>query len=152
MKKLLLGLLLCSVGFGAVADWKYSEKVDEMRGTTQYFASLAPEKENEGVKLIIKAESQNNQEVYDFHFELEGGDFDCKLGKLCSGLIKINNHKIKELLVEVDKVRQSEASIIGAFKFANDLADSRTIYIEVPVFGKGMMQFKYEPNKLKWSM
>lgn len=31
MRKLLLGLLLCSAGFGAFADWQYTEKVDEMR-------------------------------------------------------------------------------------------------------------------------
>lgn len=152
MKKLLLGLLLCSVGVGAAADWKYTEKVDEMRGTTKYFASLAPEKENEGVSLAVKVESQDNKEAYDFHFELNGGEFDCNLGKLCSGSIKFDNSEIKELLVEIDKKKQSEASVIGAFNFATGLSHANVFYIELPVRDKGMMQFKYEPNKLKWSM
>lgn len=152
MRKLLLGLLLCSAGFGAVADWQYTEKVDEMRGATQYFASLAPEKEIDGVALTVEVESQNNKEVYDFHFDLQGGEFDCSLGKLCSGFIKIDSGEIKELLVEIDKKRQSFASVIGASNFATGLASAKILYIELPVQGKGMMQFKYEPNKLKWLM
>ncbi|WP_336192881.1 hypothetical protein [Providencia stuartii] len=152
MRKLLLGLLLCSVGFAASADWKYTEKADEMRGTTQYFASLAPEKENDGVSLVVKVESQNNKEAYDFHFELSGGEFDCGLGKLCSGSIKFGCSEIKELLVEIDKKQQSSASVIGAFNFATELSHANVFYIELPVLGKGMVQFKYEPNKLKWSM
>lgn len=154
MKKLLLGLLLCSVGFGAVADWKYSEKVDEMRGTTQYFASLAPEKDNEGVAITLIAEGYNNKEAYNFHFSLNGNgaEFDCKVGDICSGLMKADSGEIKELLFELDKTNQLLGFVIGMRNFATELSGAKILYIELPILGKGMMQFKYEPNKLKWSM
>lgn len=60
MKRILAGLLLCSVGFGMFADWKHTEKVDEMCGKTQYFTSLAPEKEHEGIAMILRVYSDNN--------------------------------------------------------------------------------------------
>ncbi|MGO2336475.1 hypothetical protein [Providencia sp.] len=152
MKKLLLGFLLCSVGFGATADWKYSEKVDEMRGTTQYLASLVPEKEDEGVAMTLIAEGYKNKEAYNFHFSLNGAEFDCKVGEICSGFMKADNGQIKELLFEIDKKNQLLGFVIGMGSFAKELSGAKTLYVELPILDKGMMQFKYEPNKLKWSM
>lgn len=152
MKKLLLGLFLFTVGFGAAADWKYTEKVDEMRGTTKYFASLAPEKENEGISMTLIAEGHNNKEAYNFHFSLNGAEFDCKVGDICSGFIKADNGEIKELLFELDKKNQLLGFVIGMRNFATELSGAKILYVELPIREKGMVQFKYEPNKLKWSM
>lgn len=152
MKKLLLGLLLCSAGFGAFADWQYTEKVDEMRGVTQYFASLAPEKENDGVAMVLIVEGHNNKEAYNFHFSLNGAEFDCKVGEICSGFMKADTGEIKELLFELDKKNQLLGFVIGMRNFATELSGAKILYVELPILDKGMMQFKYEPNKLKWSM
>ncbi|MBN7841142.1 hypothetical protein J0A78_05570 [Providencia rettgeri] len=152
MRKLLLGLLLCSVGFGAVADWKYSEKVDEMRGTTQYFASLAPEKDNEGVAMILGAYSDNNQDAYDIKFMLNGAKFDCMLGSICSGSMKLNNENIVEFLFETDKEDGAIATHVWAAGVATSVLNSEVVYLEVPIKNEGMMQFKYHPKGLKWSM
>ncbi|MEZ2756133.1 hypothetical protein ACBQ54_00220 [Providencia vermicola] len=152
MNKLLLGLLLCSIGFGAVADWKYSEKVDEMRGTKQYFASLAPEKDNEGVVMTLKAYSDNNKETYGFNLTVIGAEFDCKLGDLCTGLMKSGSGDITELLFEMDKKNPLIATVVTGSKFAQNLSNTDIFYIEVPMVKKGMMQFKYYPKGLKWSM
>lgn len=152
MRKILLGLLLCTVGFSASADWKYSKKVDEMRGITQYFASLAPEKENDGVAMTLRAYSDNDKDTYDIKFILNGARFDCRLGNICSGSMKINNENVVELLFETDKNDGTIATHVWAASVATSVLSSEVVYLEVPIQGKGMMQFKYHPKGLKWTM
>ncbi|MEY1578191.1 hypothetical protein AB7Z98_04860 [Providencia manganoxydans] len=152
MKKILLGLFLFTVGFAASADWKYTEKADEMRGTTQYFASLAPEKENDGVIMTLRAYSDDDKETYGFNFTIKGAEFDCKTGDICTGLMKADKGDIVELLFEIDKKNPLVADVITGSKFAQELSCAKVFYLEIPMSNRGMMQFKYEPNKLKWSM
>ncbi|TXM51252.1 hypothetical protein FT666_21185 [Providencia rettgeri] len=146
MRKLLLGLLLCSVGFGAVADWKYSEKVDEMRGGKSYMGTLKSE-DNLGLSMEFNVLSTDNKLAKKVLLSVHGDTFDCN-SEDCSILIRYGNGSIKEAPIFPRDGSWGIFDEQGSFIETARLVDS--IFVEVPLVNRGTTQFKFKNKNLKW--
>lgn len=152
MKKILLAIvvLIASSGASIANDWRYSESKDEMRDKTTYFAYLQQEDSKSKVKMQIRAFSEDNKQAYGFNFLIDGGEYDCPKKELCVGAIKVDGGEIEDLLFELSPKASGEAEPIGLYKFNNAITNSDTIFIEIPIKGVGVEQFKFKPSGLKW--
>ncbi len=146
MRELLLGLLLCSVGFGAVADWKYSEFTDEMRDEKSYMGTLTSE-DNLGLRMEFNALSFDNKLAKKVSLSIDGDSFDCQSDD-CSILIRYGDGPINEALIFPRSGHWALFDDQGAFIETSKLVD--LIFIEVPLTNRGTTQFKFKNKNLKW--
>ncbi len=152
MKKLLFGFFLsltCSAP--ALADWEYREKYDEMRDVHSYSALLFSELATKSEFMSILLNSKDNETINSAGLVLRGYKFNCESGKPCDGFIKFDNSSVYNLTISADN--NSTLAIFDDKKsFLDNLQSSNTVFIEVPVSGNNMKQFKFITSGLKWKV
>lgn len=151
MRKLLFGFifsLMCSAP--SLADWEYRDIYDEMRGSRSYDALLPSEKkEDVSGYMFILLSSDDNKIINNAGLILSEGNFDCKVSTPCSGFIKYENNQVHELTIHSD----SHVAIFdNSDNFLRQLVNINTLFIELPIEGKGTQQFKFKTSGLKWKV
>ena len=152
MKKLLLGLLLCSTGFGATAEWEYKNETDQMRGTTSYLATITarPISKSTASDLTIIVASDDNKTSTGSGMYLLDERFDCDNVRLCKIAVKFNTGKVLDNYIRLSTDR-SVAHFVDSMEFIETLRMADSVFIEVPVSGKGLVQYKFNPSGMKWN-
>ncbi|MEQ4694508.1 hypothetical protein [Providencia manganoxydans] len=152
MKKLMLGLLLFSVEFGANAEWKYESDIDQMRGTTSYLATITakPLSSSTAGDLTIVISSDDNKISTGSGMYLIGERFDCDNERLCKIAVKFNAGKVLDNYIRLNK-DHSLAYFVHDMEFIETLRMANSIFIEIPIRGKGLVQYKVNPSGMKWS-
>ncbi|AXH61712.1 hypothetical protein OW293_016820 [Providencia rettgeri] len=152
MKKLVLGLLLCSPVFGASAEWEYQSDTDQMRGTTSYLGTMVikPISNSSAGDLTMIVASDNNKTSTGIGMYLLNEHFDCDNVRLCKIAVKFNKGKVLDNYIRLSK-DHSIAHFVDGMELIETLRMVDSVFIEVPVSGKGLVQYKFNPAGMKWS-
>lgn len=152
MKRSLITLLLCFIGFDAVAQWEYKSDTDQMRETTSHLATLTskPINNNSASDLTLIAASNNNKTVDGIGMYLLNDVFDCDDANLCKISVKFNKSKVLSEYIRLSD-DQSIAHFVEGMVFVETIRNVGSVFIEVPIRGKGLVQYKFNPSGIKWS-
>lgn len=152
MKKIILGLLLFSIEFGASAEWEYESDIDQMRGTTSYLATITakPLSNSTAGNLTIVISSDDNKISTGSGMYLIGEHFDCDNERSCKIAVKFNTGRVLDNYIRLNK-DYSLAYFINDMEFIETMRMANSIFIEIPIRGKGLVQYKFNPSGMKWS-
>lgn len=152
MKKSLIALLFCFIGFDAVAQWEYKSDIDQMRETTSHLATMTsnPINNNSASDLTLIAASNNNKTVDGIGMYLLNDMFDCDDTNLCKISVKFNKSKVLSEYIRLSN-DQSIAHFVDGMVFVETIRIADSVFIEVPIRGKGLVQYKFNPSRIKWN-
>ncbi|HHR5899973.1 TPA: hypothetical protein ACS7XC_000848 [Providencia alcalifaciens] len=154
MRKLLFGFifsLACSTS--SLADWKYITDVDEMRNEASYYGVLSNEANSKlgDEQLDIILFSPDNTSITSMEIQTVKSAIDCEYSK-CKALVRFGNGQIENVVYAVVTPERDFVVPIEYMEFARKIKNSDVVFIELPIEGKGMQQFKFKTSGLKWKV
>lgn len=159
MNKAFLTIATLFIAHAAYASsWEYSQKKDEMRGTISYSASLQSDDDNSDPSssgglspLEIVIFSDDDKIAKRAGIILNAGQISCFRNKICEINAKFDDGKIE--LVDTKLVGDSNdaVAIFDAPSFVEKMRLSKRVYIEVPLYREGKLQYKFTPDPIRWN-
>lgn len=159
MKKLLLVILCSSLPLTALANpWVYHESKDEMRGTSSYSAVLRSDSakyfassSDEYARMTILITSLDNEKPIDATLLMSHGSIKCLSSASCYIQAKFDDGSIEDFKVTPVNGKGNMLAVNDFNLFIKDLADSKTAFIEVRLGDGGRAQFKFSPEKPRFT-
>lgn len=151
MRKLLYGFifsLVCSAS--SLADWEYTTDVDEMRNETNHSAILKTVNSNDDLSIILS--SPDEKTISSTVLKIEDAKINCYPGDTCKALVKFDNGEIESFDYVNVTIEQNVSVPLEYIEFARKIKNSDVVFIELPIEGKGMQQFKFKTSGLKWKV
>ncbi|QLB40792.1 hypothetical protein [Mannheimia pernigra] len=132
--------------------WSYSEKKDEMRNQSKYYASLSSDNKittsslNEEYVSLFLRKREKKEDVF---FAINKGLFDCDP---CTIAIKIDEHQITHLKAERGEGYDTLFILNKkqAIEFTKNMKKGKKMIVELPIYRYGKQQAKFEIKGLKW--
>lgn len=136
-------------------DWSISEQKDELRGTTDKFASVTSENSvsfdfpyccDSRLQITVRKTAQYGQDVI---FQISDGQFVCGIYD-CTGMISIDG---KPEQLSLNNPADHDPKVLFA-KYPDaiikKLKSSSKVIVELPFYQEGNRQFTFETRNLEW--
>lgn len=139
-----------------VSDWSYSENKDELRGSTDYFASVVSTNEvnfdfpysgGSRLQITVRKSKAHGQDVI---FSISDGQYVCGIYD-CSGMISFDG--AAEKLSLVPPADHDPKTLFAKFSDAiiQKLQSADKVIVELPFYQEGNRQFTFDTKNLKWN-
>ncbi|MDO5686466.1 MAG: hypothetical protein Q4G42_03630 [Neisseria sp.] len=140
------------------SKWQYSEKRDEMRGSTTYWATLKSNNKvafdfpyNGGSYLTLELR-KDPQYGNDVMFSISKGQFTCVMG--CKGSVKFDDGQVQSVNLTGASDGSADVVFIQGSKsivnFVDKIKKSKTMMVEFEFYNEGRNQFKFDTANLEW--
>jgi hypothetical protein len=137
------------------SDWYQYERKDELRGTTDRFATVSSENSvsfdfpyccDSRLKITVRKTAQYGQDVI---FQISDGQFTCGIYD-CKGMISIDGRP--ETLSLNTSADHDPKVLFAKYPAAiiKRLKSSETVIVELPFYQEGNRQFKFNTQGLDW--
>lgn len=140
-------------------SWTYNEAKDEMRGTSTYSAELKSINVKEfsspydgGSSLTIMMVSQDDKNIVGIALILNNGRVACRSVDNCIISTKFDDGPIKEFSVSPAGRSGNALKVNDVPSFSGLLKGSKNVFVEVPVYQEGAVQFKFSPEPFKFDV
>lgn len=158
VRKILIAAVCALSPLAAMASsWVYHESKDEMRGTSTYSAELKSTNVKEfsspydgESSLTILMVSQDDKNILGIALVLSNGRMTCQGAGKCIISAKFDDGPIKEFSASPAGRSGNAIGINDISSFAGLLKGSRSVFVEVPVYQEGAVQFKFSPEPSKF--
>lgn len=138
-----------------VSDWSINEQKDELRGTTDKFASVTSENSvsfdfpyccDSRLQITVRKTAQYGQDVI---FQISDGQFVCGIYD-CTGMISIDG-KPEKLSLNTSADHDSKV-LFAKYPDAiiKKLKSSSKVIVELPFYQEGNRQFTFATRGLEW--
>jgi len=139
------------------SNWKYSESVDEMRGTTTYTAITtsrnnvhlsSPYTGGTDLSIVVRHSNDLGNEVL---ILTDNGQLWCEY-RNCIMTVKFDDKNIEEYPVSRAAGGSSEAMFLDNSEdaFINKLKESKVTMLEIGFYNNGNQQFTFDTADLDW--
>ena len=137
------------------SDWYQYERKDELRGTTDRFATVTSENSvsfdfpyccDSRLKITVRKTAQYGQDVI---FQISDGQFTCGIYD-CKGMISIDG-RAETLSLNTSSDHDSKV-LFAKYPAAiiKRLKSSEKVIVELPFYREGNRQFKFNTQGLEW--
>lgn len=137
------------------SNWIHSEEKDELRGTTDKFASITSENTvdfdfpyagGSSLRMTVRRTAQYGQDII---LNISSGQFVCGVYD-CSGMISIDG-KTEKLTLSRPEDHDSE-TLFATYPdgLIRKLKGSQKVIVELPFYQEGNRQFTFETAGLQW--
>lgn len=136
-------------------DWSINEQKDELRGTTDKFASVTSQNSvsfdfpyccDSRLQITVRKTAQYGQDVI---FQISDGQFVCGIYD-CTGMISIDG---KPEQLSLNNPADHDPKVLFA-KYPDaiikKLKSSSKVIVELPFYQEGNRQFTFETRNLEW--
>ncbi|PJG81976.1 hypothetical protein [Caviibacterium pharyngocola] len=141
-------------------SWEYRETKDEMRETTNYFASILSSNKVEfsfpyqGGSHLYMTLRKHSELGNDVMFIISKGQFSCRING-CKISVKFDNNKVENYTMSEPDSGGSDTLFISSSqdikKFTDKLRKSKKVIVELPFYEHGKKQFTFDIEGLTWS-
>lgn len=142
-------------GAASRSNWKYHERTDELRGSTDHFARIDSENEvhfewpySGGSRLVITVR-ETAAYGSDVIFHITDGQFTCGVYD-CAGMISFDG--APERLTLSTPADHDSQTLFATYDQAilRKLRNADSVVVELPFYQEGNRQFTFETAGLEW--